>query len=392
MEIWLGLAETALRAVQPGLPEMDAVRCLPARHRSSRCTACRDVCPRAALGSEAVPRPDAAACDGCAACVAVCPTGALGSSVLAKAIERWLASIAAVSSGSAVVRCERARKPDGSFAAQPAPELILPCLAALRSADIVAAAARGAYDFAVCSPECASCDRASTGGTTSEAIDVARVALSALGVPAVVRRVTTAGPTREGAPVDTVGQDRSDVMSRRGLFTRWRNTTQRAAVEVMREMESPASHVVGHRAVPSWRGRLEMDVGTLDTRSGERAELLPVELGIGLPSVEGTCDGCGLCALVCPFLALAVSEAGVSCETAACTACGLCADVCPTGGLVLRQVRPGAVPAANLLRRESQSPAVPASESGLAARAAAADRRMKAAALHPVVRPRASAR
>jgi formate hydrogenlyase subunit 6/NADH:ubiquinone oxidoreductase subunit I len=392
MEIWLGLAQTALRAVQPGLPEMDAVRCLPARHRSSSCTACRDVCRRAALGREAVPRPDADACDGCGACVGVCPTSALASSVLANAIDSWLASIAAASSGAAVVRCERACKPDGSFADRPAPELILPCLAALRSADIVAAAARGAHDLAVCTLECAFCDRASTGGATSEAIDVARVALSALGVPGVVRRVTTTGPNGEGAPADTARQDRSDVMSRRGFFTRWRNTTRRAAVEVMRDMESPASHVVGHRAVPSWRERLEIDIWTLAARSGEGAELLSVELGIGLPSVEGTCDGCGLCALVCPFLALSVSEAGVDCKLAACTACGLCVDVCPTDGLVLRQVEPRAVPAANPPRWEWQLPGASASEPGLAARAAAGDRRMKAAALHPVVRPPGSAR
>lgn len=392
MEIWLGLAETALRAVQPGLPEMDAVRCLPARHRSSSCTACRDVCPRAALGRETVPRPDADACDGCAACVAVCPTGALRSSALTNSIESWLASIAAGSSGEAVVRCERARRPGGLSAAQPSAELIVPCLAALRPADLVAAAARGACDLTIGTPECASCDRAATGRAISEAIAVARVALSTLGVPAVVRRVTTTGTNGAGAAADAVELDRSAVMSRRGLFTRWRNTTRRAAAEVMREIESPASHVVGHGTVPSWRERLENDVGSLTARSGEGAELLPVELGIGLPSVEGTCDGCGLCALVCPFLALSVSEARVSCEAAACTACGLCADVCPTGGLVLHGVGTRAVPAANLPRWEWQLPASSASESGLAARAKAADRSMKAAALHTVVRPRTSAR
>jgi ferredoxin len=160
----------------------------------------------------------------------------------------------------------------------------------------------------------------------------------------------------------------------------------------MRETESPASHVAGHGAVPFWRQRLEIDIGTLAAGSGGSGGALPVELGIGLPSVEGTCDGCGLCALVCPFLALSVSEVGVCCEIAACTACGLCADVCPTGGLVLRQVKPGAVPAANPPPWEWQLPGASASESGLAARAAAADRRIKAATLHPVVRPRAPAR
>jgi ferredoxin len=392
MEIWLGLAETALRAVQPGLPEMDAVRCLPARHRSSNCTACRDVCPRAALGMESVPRPDADACDGCGACVAVCPTGALRSSALANAIESWLASIAADSSGEAVIRCERVRWPGGSAAAHSAPELALPCLAALRSADIVAAAARGARALAFCAPECATCDRASTGAAISEAIAVAQVALSTLGVSAVVRRVATTSPTGGGAAADAARLDRSAVMSRRGLFTRWRNTTRRAAAEVMHEMESPASHVVGHRAVPSWRERLEIDISILAASSDVGVEPMPLGFGIGLPSVEGTCDGCGLCALVCPFLALSVSEAGVSCETAACTACGLCTDLCPTGGLMLRRVAPGAVPAANPPRRELQLPWASASESGLAARAAGTDRSMRAAALQPAVRPRASAR
>jgi ferredoxin len=387
MERWLGLAEQALRAVQPGLPEFDAARCLRARHRQGNCTACGDTCPRKALGDGPVPRPDTYACDGCAACVAVCPTGGLRSAPLSTAIGAWLETVAGGSESVVAVCCERAGGFERARDAGPAARLVLPCLGALRAADIVAAGARGAGEIQLLAPDCATCDRAPAGLAGASAAAVAVAAFAALGVAASVRRVTVPGGPGCSVPLAT-SLDREDSLSRRGLFELWRGRARRTVVEIMRETGSPARHVASQRSVPAWRERLEGDIATLLDRGNGGAEALPVELGVGLPTVEGTCDGCGLCALVCPFGALAVADTSVSCAPASCTACGLCAGVCPTGGLVLRPALPQAAAASNLPRTDRPAPVMPTSESGLTARAAAADRRMREAARSAAVRSR----
>lgn len=388
MDPWLGLAEHALRAVRPGLPDFDRARCLPARHQGGNCTACRDACPRGALGHGPVPRADVYSCDGCSVCVAVCPTGALRSGLLETAVEAWLEAIAGSSADAASVCCERAGgvvrpREDG-----PAAELILPCLGALRAADIVAARARGACEIRLRASDCATCDRAPAGAAAAAALTVAVSALSALDVPGVVRRITV--PDGPSAATTTASSlSRANSYSRRALFELWRDRTRRTVAETLRENESTTRHIGGHGSVPLWRERLGGDIATFHGRGTGGAAALPVELGVGLPTVEGACDGCGLCALVCPFRALAVVDARVSCQPSSCTACGLCAGVCPTGGLVLRPVSPQGVLAAAPPNWKWQVQATANSQSGLAARAVAADRRMRDAARNAVVRRRA---
>lgn len=388
MESWLGLAENALRAVRPGLPDFDRARCLPARHQGGNCTACRDACPRGALGDGPVPRADVYSCDGCSVCVAVCPTGALRSGPLATAVEAWLEAIAGSSASAASVRCERAVELVPLREDDPAVELILPCLGALRATDIVAARARGASEIRLCAPDCATCDRAPAGAAAAAALIVAVSTLSALDVQAVVQRITIPG-SPAAATTTACGLGRANSYSRRGLFELWRDRARRTVVETLRENESTTQDIGSHGAVPIWRERLGGDIATLLGRGDGGVAALPVELGVGLPTVEGACDGCGLCALVCPFRALAVVDARVSCQPASCTACGLCAGVCPTGGLVLRPVSPQGVLTVGPANWEWQVPATANSQSGLAARAVAADRRVRDAARNAVVRPRA---
>lgn len=388
MERWLGLAETALRAVQPGLPEWDPARCLPARHAGSGCVACRAACPRTALGDGPVPRPDAYACDGCGACVAVCPTGALRSASLTAALNRWLSSIGSPRAVVATVACERSRAAAPPSEARPvAARLTVPCLGALRPADIVAARARGATELTLLSVDCASCDRASAGAACARSIAVAGTALSALGAPMVIRHVVGPDGQTGGGEVDASLLE-GEALSRRDLFGLWRETARRAAAEVIHETEPAASYVGRGRSVPGWRGRLERDVSALAGGEGGDAAL-PVELGMGIPTVRGECDGCGLCALVCPLGALSVAGARVSCLPAACTACGLCAAVCPTGALVIGSARPRRGPADGLPSSASGTHATLTSEAGLMARAASVDTRIRAAARRPVPRLRA---
>ncbi len=335
-----------------------------------------------------MPRPDASLCDGCGACVAVCPTGALRSAPLTASLERWLSAIGSHGEATAAVACERSGAAGPPSEAPPAAaRLTVPCLGALRPADIVAARARGAIELTLLSVDCVSCDRASAGAACAKSIAVARAALSALSAPMVIRHVVSADWRLDSGSADAAILE-VEALSRRNLFALWRDTARRAAAEVIRETEPAASYVGRRRSVPGWRERLEEDVATLAGREGGDA-VLPVELGMGLPTLKGECDGCGLCALVCPLRALSVGDARVSCLPAACTACGLCAAVCPTGALLLVPAHAHRSPADGPLSTAWQTQATSTSQAGLMARAATVDTRMRAAARRPVSRLRA---
>lgn len=57
-------------------------------------------------------------------------------------------------------------------------------------------------------------------------------------------------------------------------------------------------------------------------------------LGVPVPMVDaGRCDGCGRCAEVCAFNAIAAVAGGALVFPELCRGCGACADVCPTGAI-----------------------------------------------------------
>lgn len=397
MERWLDLTVAALRAVQPGLPELDRARCLPARHAGSGCIVCREVCPRAALGEGPVPCPEPGDCDGCSACVAACPTGALKSAPIADAIERWLDGIAATrqrGTGATVaaVSCAYATA-NQPRAGSSVCELSLPCLGAVRAADLVAAAAVGATEVVLSIADCGSCERGPAGSAGRRAAVVAQRTLGTVGVPVAVEwREMPAVACERHAGGRTAAPDPSfaqEAVSRRDLFGAWRGVARRAASEVVRETEAAPEMVARHGQAPRWRQRLEGDVSILGARSGSGGPL-PLELGIGLPVVQGTCDGCGLCALVCPLTALTVADGSVACRPGACTACGLCAETCPTHGLAVWALDSRSViPTASLPWPQSEHVGA-TSRTVLAARGESADRGIKEFARHPVARVRAA--
>jgi ferredoxin len=348
MDRWLDLTETAMRALKPGLPELDPARCLPSRHAGSSCDACFDVCPRAALGGGPVPRPEVGGCDGCSACVAACPSGALASVARDEAITRWLDATGARSSGNgpfpASVTCERA----GTLGvASPGPAgsvLRLPCLGALRAADLVGAVARGAGSVTLIAGDCASCVRVTAGRAAAVLAIAARSALATLGGPA-----TLAWDERPGAgsePTSAASLPAREAVTRRELLRAWREPARRAMSGVLRENESAPLRVARQGRAPAWRRRLEADVVTIGAAAGSAGGPLPRELGLGLPTVLGPCDGCGLCAMVCPLAAISVEGSSVVCRPGTCTACGLCVEVCPTRGLAIVDLDSRAIVAA----------------------------------------------
>ena len=387
---WLTLAESALRAAQSRVPAVDPARCLGARHPSTTCRACIEVCPRSAVTRLPAARIDPRACDGCDACVAACPTGAIESPASAAAVAGWLVSIQP--RREARVQCERAPGVRPGVT-PPSGMLVLPCLGAVRAADLVAACARGATGVRMVAGKCGTCPWSSASNRGDAAVAVARATLALLGVGASigpVERMALPGPSGRPAalPPDdgngaggdaddgpTGGTDRA--LSRRALFGLVRSGARRAATEVARETEDPTARLSRGGRVPRWRARLDDDLRSLATGGAETVPL-PLQLGLALPVAGAACDGCGLCVVVCPFHALSVAGAAITCAPGSCTACGVCAEACPPGALVLQTAHAGAQPERDAVA--VAGPSSPVHAERLAQRGTEADQEIRAAA------------
>lgn len=377
---WLSIAEAALRATESRTPIVDVARCLATRHPASGCDACVGVCPRGAIARGSRPRIDLSACDGCAACAAVCPSGAIESLALVEAHGRWLEAIAAARGAArsdATARCERA-----SPTSHPDLDLVLPCLGALRPADLVTATIAGAEHVTVVRGDCNACERERAAGGIEETVRVSRAALAALDVdPSIIELSATAAAPRPQVPAST--------MSRRELFDLPRRWTRRATVELARETESRPAALARHSPDPVWRSRLDAALDSIAAASG--GKLLPMGLGVATVTVGDGCDGCGLCVLGCPLGAIGMDGRSVIAMRRPCTGCGLCLEICPARAISLvptTAARAGAPAGADA---PSGEPAMPHERSLLAAerladRAAHADRLIRSEAATRLLR------
>lgn len=280
------------------LLNVDGDACVHARSATSRCTACVDVCPR---GAWTVDWREVAfqldACDGCGLCVPACPTGVLELEQAPR--------LEPDATGTARLACERVDAPSTDAAG-----VQIPCIHALSEARLLQAHARGLRRLDLRTGDCDACPRGRAPRLTPRLAALNR-ALQGRGA-APIGVAGSAPLLRAGAP----------EAARRGFFRRF--------------FEHPGGAFAdgaGVRPAGSDRRRDALD------------SLARVGPGPGLWNVvldPPRCNGCGVCATLCPELALGWLEAGgqaaLRFDAARCTGCQLCVEVCDRHAL-----RPAAV-------------------------------------------------
>lgn len=315
---------------------VDADLCLNRRHKDAGCRLCADACPAAAisLGSAASvgsaaslggaaaspPSIDVDACVHCGICQAACPTGAFA----VPEVDLAFPLTRARGQRSVAVACDKAGGHEASG---------IPCLAALTWEDMAVLALSGARPASLLDNVCDRCDYIAHGAHERIRAQVvaANSFLSTLGVSGAEVLLTSEADGSGNAVAD-------EAVSRRDLFALWRRRGTSALADSLPErtwLDAPPPPGLPRR-LPASRQRL-LSLLTRHGRPGDResGDAIPLRPTLPLASqrVGPTCDGCGLCASLCPTEALRMETGGetgsLTVQPAACVDCGLCIRVCP---------------------------------------------------------------
>lgn len=279
-------------------------RCLRSRHRKSDCRACSRVCPTGALASDDDLSLSSDLCSGCGACAAVCPAGALAATAPSDEEVRLQIARHVKNSGAVAFACERHL----SFAASDRAKVVaVPCLARLDETILVEAALVGASTVVLVDMACAACPQNALRRVAEAAVANADDLLSPW------RRRGTICIGKEPPELKPLADSRAVApgVSRRALFSAFRP----AKVEAVQS--SPP------QPPRSERGAVTLGFDGRPQEAPERLRRLVEGLRhLGPPSEDARCTS---------------SLFGAVTVSAGCNGCGICAEVCPTGALVTRE-------------------------------------------------------
>jgi ferredoxin len=312
-------------------------QCLRVRHRKSDCSRCASVCPTEAIALADDLAVSAELCSGCGACAAACPAGALVATEPSDDALRLQIARHVDNSGTVAFACAAYLE----TRADDRPKVVaVPCIARLDESILVAAVLAGASDVVLVDAACGRCPQAALRACVETMVDDTRQLLSHWSRPVAIR---LGALSKASKPLPAAG---NGGISRRGLFAAFRRSVADpgaapsvapAATPVQQDGRSmPLSFDGRPKAAPERLRRLIEDL----RRLGAPAKAAPVTRAPwGDVSVSAGCNGCGICAGVCPTGALAVDEQdgrwSLSLRAADCNRCGLCAQLCMAQALTL---------------------------------------------------------
>lgn len=295
--------------------------CSRFRCTKSDCAACAAVCP--VPGAVAFTDQGAqvtAACVGCGACASACPNGAIRPQISDQQLAARLRQSTQAGSPLRI----------GCAWAQARVDMVVPCLARLTEAMLLAPIQGGASQVELLAPDCAGCGFKKAAPQWERVMAFTGGLCQTAGLPAGrVRRVMVPRGTAEEAAAPS-GMNPSRRAMFRGFAERWK------AVGVT--MEAEAAQPETFREIVQRHGE-----------NGKRSELLKVlaELPATRPistvvqadtvplaqlTVDRHCVACNVCETLCPVGALSHRDEGarytLELDAARCTGCRVCEGVC----------------------------------------------------------------
>jgi ferredoxin len=304
--------------------------CINLRGRLKACDLCQRACHAKAitLGLDEV-SVDPALCTACGACVPACPAGAIShdqfdpETMLAGAVEDGIARIGCAQAGA------------------PAAARVIPCHRMLDARLMAALAAEGAQRLELSGTEnCPGCP----GGDARPALKLAKRTLAKwLGEATPVVVIPNAGANAGDRP--RRGTDVARTLARRRFL--------RGAFGTVKDR---GEKNWGETAVPDFDDMLAMSETGSDTAArpvpyqqalAARRARLPFgadsQVGATGRQIDDACNGCMVCADLCPTGALDGDVSPgyrlISFDPALCTNCTLCLKVCPMEAISARVLR-----------------------------------------------------
>lgn len=298
--------------------------CSRVRYPRSQCRLCQEICPVNAVEITHDSVQLGTACRGCEVCVPACPNGVFTLPGRKEKERRDQLKKGLGADPAARFTCvmDTQRDEDSS--------VVLPCLAALSEAYLIAPFAWGGDKVQIKRVGCSKCPFSSVMVQYESLLARTRSLLAAFGIPAhriaEVKEFDVPGVPSSGTVCPS-----PEGMDRREFFGFFRKRTVEAAARLIPEAETGLREPRwSHRENPMRTFLLEL----LSSLGGAGHKVLPGEdLSTVDVVVSETCIGCKVCETLCPTGA--IRREGVEGEglrllfrPSRCTGCRICGEAC----------------------------------------------------------------
>jgi formate hydrogenlyase subunit 6/NADH:ubiquinone oxidoreductase subunit I len=296
---------------------VDSKGCIRARHKNSKCSRCKDICPADAIELQRTPKVDNYKCIGCGMCDNLCPTGAL---TLIDFPYKEL---------SALIK-EKKRIVYGCFINDNDGNVLAPCVGSLNEGILLTSIRDN--PAILNHTRCAKCPYNEGADIATKKVVVLNEILSASSRTRIID-ITTKKPN-DIERIITEEDDRRDFIKQLGV----EGLELLVRLMPFQRKEPEKRLKLDEKTMPSKHALFINRI--LDYGKPEEAHIVSTA-DIELASIEAneSCDGCEMCSTFCPTGAITMERyeeedvAALEFDSKMCVRCDLCIDICPKDAL-----------------------------------------------------------